>query len=59
MTIVHVVRSLEYGGLERLAIDLAAAQINRGNCAAIYCVYKHDPALTSRGGAGGSPRGSV
>lgn len=45
MTIVHVVRSLEYGGLERLAVDLAAAQINRGNCAAIYCVYKHDPAL--------------
>jgi glycosyltransferase involved in cell wall biosynthesis len=44
MTIVHVVRSLEYGGLERLAIDLAAAQ-NTGNRSAIYCVYKHDPAL--------------
>ena len=45
MNIVHVIRSLELGGLERLAIDLAAAQNHHGNCAHVYSVYRHDPAL--------------
>jgi glycosyltransferase involved in cell wall biosynthesis len=44
-TIVHIVRTLECGGLERLAVDLAIAQKNRGHAAAIYCVYKHEPEL--------------
>jgi glycosyltransferase involved in cell wall biosynthesis len=45
MRIVQVVRSLERGGLERLAIDLAVAQKQRGHCVAVYVVYKHEPAL--------------
>src|ERR1022692_158926 len=45
MNIVHVVRSLECGGLERLAVDLAITQTNRGHCVLIYCVYKHEPDL--------------
>jgi glycosyltransferase involved in cell wall biosynthesis len=45
MRIVQVVRSLERGGLERLAIDLAVAQKERGHCVALYVVYKHEPAL--------------
>jgi glycosyltransferase involved in cell wall biosynthesis len=45
MTIVQVVRSLEWGGLERLAIDLAAAQQDAGNRVAIYSVYKYEPGL--------------
>lgn len=45
VTVVHIVRTLECGGLERLAVDLAIAQRNRGHGAAIYCVYKHEPEL--------------
>jgi glycosyltransferase involved in cell wall biosynthesis len=45
MTIVHIVRTLECGGLERLAVDLAIAQKNRGHRVMIYCVYKHEPDL--------------
>lgn len=45
MRIVQVVRSLERGGLERLALDLAVAQKERGHCVAVYVVYKHEPAL--------------
>jgi glycosyltransferase involved in cell wall biosynthesis len=45
MNIVQVVRSLELGGLERLALDLAVAQKAAGHSVAIYCVYKHEPAL--------------
>jgi glycosyltransferase involved in cell wall biosynthesis len=45
MTIVHIVRTLECGGLERVAVDLAIAQKNRGHSAVIYCVYKHEPEL--------------
>jgi glycosyltransferase involved in cell wall biosynthesis len=45
MNIVHVVRSLELGGLERVAVDLAVSQKTAGNRVTIYCVYKHDPAL--------------
>jgi glycosyltransferase involved in cell wall biosynthesis len=45
MNIVQVVRSLEMGGLERVALDLAIAQKEGGNCVSIYSVYKHEPAL--------------
>jgi glycosyltransferase involved in cell wall biosynthesis len=45
MTIVHVIRSLECGGLERLAVDLAVAQKERCHCVVIYVVYKHEPDL--------------
>jgi glycosyltransferase involved in cell wall biosynthesis len=45
MNIVQVVRSLELGGLERLAVDLAVAQKEAGNRVTIYSVYKHEPAL--------------
>jgi glycosyltransferase involved in cell wall biosynthesis len=45
MTIVQVVRSLECGGLERLAVDLAIAQKTRGHRVVVYAVYKHEPAL--------------
>src|SRR5580693_1915557 len=45
MNIVHVVRSLELGGLERLAINLAVAQKEGGNPVVVYSVYKHKPAL--------------
>jgi hypothetical protein len=45
MNIVQVVRSLELGGLERVALDLATAQKEAGNCVSIYSVYKHEPAL--------------
>jgi glycosyltransferase involved in cell wall biosynthesis len=45
MRIVQVVRSLEQGGLERVAIDLATAQKNRGHHVVVYVVYKHEPAL--------------
>jgi glycosyltransferase involved in cell wall biosynthesis len=45
MNIVQVVRSLELGGLERVALDLAIAQKEAGNCVSVYSVYKHEPAL--------------
>jgi glycosyltransferase involved in cell wall biosynthesis len=46
MTIVQVVRSLEWGGLERLALDLALAQQDGGNRVVVYSVYEqHEPAL--------------
>jgi glycosyltransferase involved in cell wall biosynthesis len=45
MRIIHAVRSLERGGLERVAVDLAVAQKERGHCVVIYAVYKHEPAL--------------
>jgi glycosyltransferase involved in cell wall biosynthesis len=45
MNIVQVVRSLELGGLERVALDLAIAQKEAGNCVSIYSVYKYEPAL--------------
>jgi glycosyltransferase involved in cell wall biosynthesis len=46
MTIVQVVRSLEWGGLERLAINLALAQQEGGNRVVVYSVYNQDePAL--------------
>src|ERR1700730_19187148 len=45
MRIVQIVRSLERGGLERLALDLAIAQKEHGHCVAVYAVYEHEPAL--------------
>ena len=45
MNIVQVVRSLELGGLERVAVDLAVAQKAAGHRVTIYSVYKHEPAL--------------
>ncbi|HLJ22580.1 MAG TPA: glycosyltransferase [Candidatus Acidoferrales bacterium] len=55
LTIVHVVRSLERGGLERVAVDLAAAQIAAGNSALIYSVYDLEPALLPDAEAAGVP----
>ena len=45
MKIVQVVRSLELGGLERVALDLAIVQKQAAHNVTIYCVYKHEPAL--------------
>jgi glycosyltransferase involved in cell wall biosynthesis len=45
LTIVQIVRSLELGGLERLAVDLAIAQKVSGYEVSVYSVYKHQPAL--------------
>src|SRR3984893_8929833 len=55
MNIVQIVRSLEWGGLERQAIDLAVAQKKRGNSVAIYSVYKHKPALACEAVRAGIP----
>jgi glycosyltransferase involved in cell wall biosynthesis len=40
MRIVQVVESLEMGGLERLAIQLATAEQIRGHRCGIYCVFR-------------------
>src|ERR1700733_5515198 len=53
MRIVQVVRSLEHGGLERMAVDLALALKARGHSVAIYAVYKHEPDLLGGAGHGG------
>ncbi len=53
LTIVHIVRSLERGGLERMAVDLAAAQIAGGNSALIYSLYDREPALLPEAEAAG------
>jgi glycosyltransferase involved in cell wall biosynthesis len=45
MKIVQVVRSLERGGLERLAVDLAIAQKERGYSVVMYVIYRHEPAF--------------
>src|SRR5438874_14850 len=47
MRIVHFVRSLEIGGLERMVVDLAVAQNVAGDHASIYCVHQHEPALSA------------
>ncbi len=38
MNIVQIVENLEVGGLERMAVDLGAAQVRAGHRASIYCV---------------------
>jgi glycosyltransferase involved in cell wall biosynthesis len=40
MRIVHVVQSLEIGGLERMVVDLAAEQRRCGHDVKIYAVYR-------------------
>ena len=55
MRIVQVVRSLEQGGLERLAVDLAITQKERGHWVALYAVYKHEPALLDDAKRAGIP----
>ncbi len=45
LNIVQVLRSLELGGLERVALDLAIVQKETGHNVTIYSVYKHEPAL--------------
>ena len=38
MRIVHVVESLEIGGLERVVVDLAAEQVRAGHSVAVICL---------------------
>jgi glycosyltransferase involved in cell wall biosynthesis len=40
MRIVQVVESLDLGGVERLAIQLAAAERARGHDCSIYCIFR-------------------
>jgi len=40
MRIIQVVESLDLGGVERLAIQLAAAQRARGHDCSIYCIFR-------------------
>ncbi len=40
MNIVHVVENLERGGLERAVIDLATAQVARGDRVRIVCLFE-------------------
>jgi glycosyltransferase involved in cell wall biosynthesis len=55
MNVVQVVRSLELGGLERVAVDLAVAQKEAGNRVTIYSVYKYEPALLQEAHRAGLP----
>ena len=43
MRIVHLVETLETGGLERVAIDLAMAQKKAGDSSALYCMFTGGP----------------
>jgi glycosyltransferase involved in cell wall biosynthesis len=43
MRIVHVVQSLEIGGLERMVVDLATEQRRCGHDVKIYAVYRRGP----------------
>lgn len=54
LRIVQVVETLEVGGLERLAVDLAAAQKRAGHSPAIFCVC-HPGALAAQAEAAGVP----
>lgn len=38
LSILHVVDSLERGGLERLVVDLATAQRDRGHCVSVFSI---------------------
>ena len=40
MKIVHVVENLERGGLERVVIDLAAAQLCAGHDCLVICLFE-------------------
>lgn len=40
MRIAHLVETLEVGGLERLAVDLAEKQNANGHSARIYCIFE-------------------
>jgi glycosyltransferase involved in cell wall biosynthesis len=52
--IVQIVETLEIGGLERMALDLAIAQKQAGNQSAIYCVFRKG-ALANEAEAAGVP----
>src|SRR5580704_11619851 len=43
MRIVHLVASLEIGGLERLVVDLAREQRQSGHEVSICCLYRRGP----------------
>lgn len=43
MRIVQIVETLEVGGLERLAVDLALAQRSAGHQNAVYCLFGAGP----------------
>ncbi|HEY3412189.1 MAG TPA: glycosyltransferase [Armatimonadota bacterium] len=54
LRIVQVVETLDVGGLERLAVDLASAQKQAGHLPAIFCVF-HPGALAAQAEAAGVP----
>lgn len=54
MRIAHLVETLELGGLERLAVDLAQRQNAQGHSARIYCVFEPG-ALASEAEEAGVP----
>lgn len=58
MNIVHVVESLDVGGLERVVLSLAAWQRSRGDRSDIVCLY-HEGALAAQSRAAGIPASSI
>lgn len=50
--IAHVVERLEIGGLERMAVDLAAAQKRAGHTPFLYCVSHGGPLVNAAMAAG-------
>ena len=52
LRIVHLVASLEIGGLERLVVDLAAEQRRSGHDVAICCLYQLGPFSSDAEAAG-------
>lgn len=54
MRVVQVVESLEVGGLERMALDLAIAQQAAGHQVSIYCLLRLGP-LTDQARSAGIP----
>ena len=58
MNIVHVVESLDVGGLERVVLSLAAWQRSRGDRSDIVCLF-HEGALAAQSRAAGIPVSSI
>lgn len=51
-TIIHFVLTLDIGGLERLVVDLAREQKQRGHDVRIYCLFHSGPAAAPAAEAG-------
>lgn len=58
MNIVHVVESLDVGGLERVVLSLADWQRSRGDRSDIVCLF-HEGALAAQSRAAGIPVSSI